>query len=144
MKRKNYLIEDFSKEENIYFKRMVMSARNKFMKKNYNNISNISMPINEEITVDSEYVDDIVIKKIEDNIKSVEEMKKNITNTKLRKSIEALSLKEQTVLFSLFQENKKINQIAKEEEKDRGTIRERRDKALKKIYRDLMEGDKNV
>lgn len=144
MKRKNYLIEDFSKEENIYFKRMVMSARNKFMKKNYNNISSISMPINEEITVDSEYVDDIVIKKIEDNIKSVEEMKKNITNTKLRKSIEALSLKEQTVLFSLFQENKKINQIAKEEEKDRGTIRERRDKALKKIYRDLMEGDKNV
>ena len=144
MKRKNYLIEDFSKEENIYFKRMVMSARNKFMKKNYNNISSISMPINEEITVDSEYVDDIVIKKIEDNIKSVEEMKKNITNTKLRKSIEALSLKEQTVLFSLFQENKKINQIAKEEEKDRGTIRERRDKALKKIYNDLVEGDKNV
>lgn len=144
MKRKNYLIEDFSKEENIYFKRMVMSARNKFMKKNYNNISSISMPINEEITVDSEYVDDIVIKKIEDNIKSVEEMKKNIINTKLRKSIEALSFKEQTVLFSLFQENKKINQIAKEEEKDRGTIRERRDKALKKIYKDLIEGDKNV
>lgn len=144
MKRKNYLIEDFSKEENIYFKRMVMSARNKFMKKNYNNISSISMPINEEITADSEYVDDIVIKKIEDNIKSVEEMKKNIANIKLRKSIEALSPKEQMVLFSLFQENKKINQIAEEEEKDRGTIRERRDKALKKIYRDLMEGDKNV
>ena len=40
MERKDYLVEELSKEEKLYLKRIVMTAKNKYFEKNYlNNIN---------------------------------------------------------------------------------------------------------
>ncbi len=43
MERKDYLLEELSKEEKSYLKRIVMTAKNKYFEKNYNYINNTSM-----------------------------------------------------------------------------------------------------
>lgn len=46
MERKDYLVEKLSKEENIYLKRIVQSARNKYIIRNQEHINNYDLDIN--------------------------------------------------------------------------------------------------
>lgn len=39
MERKDYLVEELSKEEKLYLKRIVMTAKNKCFEKNYNTLT---------------------------------------------------------------------------------------------------------
>lgn len=43
MERKDYLVEELSKEEKLYLKRIVMTAKNKYFERNYNYINNTSV-----------------------------------------------------------------------------------------------------
>lgn len=144
MERKNYLKEKLSKEENIYLKRIVMSARNKYIKKNYKYINTVSITLNEEITTEEESLIDIVMKNCENEVNSAMEIEKLFSNVELCKSVKALSLNEKIVLFSLYKQNKTINQIAEELNIYRGTVRKIRDKAQNKILKYLLGGNKNV
>ena len=51
MERKNYLVEDLSNEEKAYLKRIIMTARNKYVKRNYDYINNTYIILDDEITV---------------------------------------------------------------------------------------------
>lgn len=50
MERKDYLVEELSKEEKLYLKRIVMTAKNKYFEKNYNYINNTSMFVDEIVS----------------------------------------------------------------------------------------------
>lgn len=63
-----------------------------------------------------------------------------LSNPKLNKIVEALSLNERKVLFYLFWEKKTINEVARMMKMYRGTIRRLRDKALAKIGKKLIAG----
>ena len=39
MEKKNYLLKGLSNEEKVYLKRIVMTAKNKYIEKNYNYIN---------------------------------------------------------------------------------------------------------
>ena len=49
MERKDYLVEELSKEEKLYLKRIVMTAKNKYFERNYNYINN-TMPRRSKIS----------------------------------------------------------------------------------------------
>ena len=68
MERKDYLVEELSKEEKLYLKRIVMTAKNKYFEKNYNYINNTSMFVDEIVSAGEESVLDAVLEKCQEEV----------------------------------------------------------------------------
>ena len=99
MKRKNYLVEELSKEEKLYLKRIVMTAKNKYIEKNYKYINSTDICLEDTNVKGEETVLDAVLQKCQEEINSAIEFEKTISNPSLYKIIKALSLREKEVLF---------------------------------------------
>lgn len=138
MERKNYLLVDLSAKEKKYLKEIVISARNRYIEKNH--IKYKLVELSDDIISDNESVSDVIIAKCEEEVKSVLEFEKLISDEKLYKVIKALSLKEKMVLFYLYKENKNISQTAKEMGINRETVHNIKNKITTKILKGLMGG----
>lgn len=144
MGRKNYLVEELTKEEKSYLKKVIMNTRRLYIRNNYDFINSINIESYDIEDVEAESMLDAVINKYEKEIKSAVEFEKIISNNRLYTVIKALSLKEKIVLFSLYKENKTINQVALEMKLCRKTIWKIKSKALDKIMKYIIGGEKNV
>lgn len=144
MERKSYLVEALSKEEKSYLRKIIINTRKKYIRDNYNYINNTNVQLYNCANVEAESVLDEVLNKCEKEVKSAMEFEKVMSDKKLYNIVKALSFEEKMVLFSLYKENKTINQIALEMKKDRTSIWRMRNKALNKIMRRLIGGEKNV
>ncbi len=144
MERKNYLVEALSKEEKSYLRKIIINTRKKYIRDNYNYINNTNVQLYNCANVEAESVLDEVLNKCEKEIKSAMEFEKVMSDKKLYNVVKALSFEEKMVLFSLYKENKTMNQIALEMKKDRTSIWRIRNKALNKIMRRLIGGENNV
>ena len=140
MERKDYLVEELSKEEKLYLKRIVMTAKNKYFEKNYNYINNTSMFVDEIVFTGEESVLDAVLEKCQEEVKSAREFEKTLSNPSLYNIVKALSLREKEVLFYLYKKQKNINETAVIMGVDRKTIRNYRDEAHRKIAEKLING----
>ena len=140
MERKDYLVEELSKEEKLYLKRIVMTAKNKYFEKNYNYINNTSMFVDEIVSAGEESVVDAVLEKCQEEVKSAREFEKTLSNPSLYNIVKALSLREKEVLFYLYKKQKSINETAVIMGLDRKTIRKYRDEAHRKIAEKLING----
>ena len=140
MERKDYLLEELSKEEKLYLKRIVMTAKNKYFEKNYNYINNTSMFVDEIVSAGEESVLDAVLEKCQEEVKSAREFEKTLSNPSLYNIVKALSLREKEVLFYLYKKQKSINETAVIMGLDRKTIRKYRDEAHRKIAEKLING----
>lgn len=140
MKRKDYLVEELSKEEKLYLKRIVMTAKNKYFERNYNYINNISMFVDGIVSAVEESVLDAVLEKCQEEVKSAREFEKTLSNPSLYNIVKALSLREKEVLFYLYKKQKNINETAVIMGLDRKTIRKYRDEAHRKIAEKLING----
>ncbi|MCI8587252.1 MAG: sigma-70 family RNA polymerase sigma factor [Clostridia bacterium] len=141
MKRKNYLAEELSKEEKLYLKRIVMTAKNKYIEKNYKYINSIDICLEDTIVKGEETVLDAVLQKCQEEITSAIEFEKTISNPSLYKIIKALSLREKEVLFYLYKKQKNIKETAKIMNIDRKTVNRIRGKVQKKIVENLVRGE---
>lgn len=141
MERKDYLLEKLSKEEKLYLKRIVMTARNKYIEKNYEHINNTDMFIGDFDLIEEESVLDIVLQKCQDEVDSALEFEKTLSNPNLYNIVKTLSLREKEVLFYLYKKQKTINEISKIMKIDRTTIWRIRNKAQKKIVEKLVKGE---
>lgn len=137
---KNYLVDKLSKEENVYLKRIVLTARNKYIEKNYNHINNKNTNYYDETLIIEDNVLDNVLEKCLKEAKSVQEFDKMLSNSELAKYSKELTKKERKVLFYLYWENKQINEIAKIMNIYRGTVRKIRNKAQEKIAKNMFKG----
>ena len=140
MERKDYLVEELSKEEKLYLKRIVMTAKNKYFEKNYNYINNTSMFVDEIVSAGEESVLDAVLEKCQEEVKSAREFEKTLSNPSLYNIVKALSLREKEVLFYLYKKQKSINETAVIMGLYRKTIRKYRDEAHRKIAEKLING----
>lgn len=140
MERKDYLLEKLSKEEKLYLKRIVMTARNKYIEKNYDYINNTDMFIGDSDFIEGESVLDVVLQKCQDEVDSALEFEKTLSNPNLYNIVKTLSLREKEVLFYLYKKQKSINEIAEIMNVDRKTIRKYRDRAQAKIIDKLVNG----
>ena len=142
--KRDYLIEKLTREENIYLKKIVVNARNKYIRDNYDYLQNKSINIDDTLVMDDTSVLDVVIEKCEKEIKSAVEFEKMISNVKLYNVVKALSFKEKMVLFSLYSQNKSINQIAKEMKIARETVWRLKNRTLDKLMKSILGGNKDV
>lgn len=140
MERKDYLVEELSKEEKLYLKRIVMTAKNKYFEKNYNYINNTSVFVDGIVSAGEESVLDAVLEKCQEEVKSAREFEKTLSNPSLYNIVKALSLREKEVLFYLYKKQKNINETAVIMGLDRKTIRKYRDEAHRKIAEKLING----
>ena len=140
MKRKDYLVEELSKEEKLYLKRNVMTAKNKYFERNYNYINNTSVFVDGIVSAGEESVLDAVLEKCQEEVKSAREFEKTLSNPSLYNIVKALSLREKEVLFYLYKKQKNINETAVIMGLDRKTIRKYRDEAHRKIAEKLING----
>lgn len=141
MEKKDYLLEKLSKEEKLYLKRIVMTARNKYIEKNYDYINNTDMFIGDSDFIEGESVLDVVLQKCQDEVDSALEFEKTLSNPNLYNIVKTLSLREKEVLFYLYKKQKTINEISKIMKIDRTTIWRIRNKAQKKIVEKLVKGE---
>ena len=142
--KRDYLIEKLTREENIYLKKVVINVRNKYIRDNYDYLQNKSINIDDTLLVDDASVLDMVINKCEEEIKSAVEFEKIISNRKLYNSAKVLSFKEKMVLFSLYSQNKSVNQISKEMGIARETVWRIRNRILDKLMKSILGGNENV
>ena len=140
MERKDYLLEELSKEEKLYLKRIVMTAKNKYFERNYNYINNTSVFVDGIVSAGEESVLDAVLEKCQEEVKSAREFEKTLSNPSLYNIVKALSLREKEVLFYLYKKQKSINETAVIMGLDRKTIRKYRDEAHRKIAEKLING----
>ena len=140
MERKDYLLEELSKKEKSYLKRIVMTAKNKYFEKNYNYINNTSMFVDGIVSAGEESVLDAVLEKCQEEVKSAREFEKTLSNPSLYNIVKALSLREKEVLFYLCKKQKSINETAVIMGLDRKTIRKYRDEVHRKIAEKLING----
>ena len=140
MERKDYLVEELSKEEKLYLKRIVMTAKNKYFERNYNYINNTSVLVDGIVSAGEESVLDAVLEKCQEEVKSAREFEKTLSNPSLYNIVKALSLREKEVLFYLYKKQKNINETAVIMGLDRKTIRKYRDEAHRKIAEKLING----
>lgn len=140
MERKDYLVEELSKEEKLYLKRIVMTAKNKYFERNYNYINNTSMFVDGIVSAVEESVLDSVLEKCQEEVKSAREFEKTLSNPSLYNIVKVLSLREKEVLFYLYKKQKNINETAVIMGLDRKTIRKYRDEAHRKIAEKLING----
>lgn len=144
MGRKNYLVEELTKEEKAYLKLVILNTRRKYIRDNYYEINITHINFDKLVDFETESVLDSVIKKCDNEVKSLVEFEKTISNVRLYNAIKALSLKEKMVLFGIYKENKTINQIASEMKVERTTIWRIKSRALDKIMKILIGGGENV
>lgn len=144
MGRKNYLIEKLSKEEKSYLKLVILNTRRKYIRDNYYEINITHINFDKLVDFETESVLDSIIKKCDNEVKSLVEFEKTISNVRLYIAIKALSLKEKMVLFCIYKENKTINQIASEMKVERTTIWRIKSRALDKIMKIVIGGGENV
>ena len=140
MERKDYLVEELSKEEKLYLKRIVMTAKNKCFERNYNYINNTSMFVDGIVSAVEESVLDAVLEKCQEEVKSAREFEKTLSNPSLYNIVKVLSLREKEVLFYLYKKQKSMNETAVIMGLDRKTIRKYRDEAHRKIAEKLING----
>ena len=140
MERKDYLLEELSKEEKLYLKRIVMTAKNKYFERNYNYINNTSVFVDGIVSAGEESVLDAVLEKCQEEVKSAREFEKTLSNPSLYNIVKALSLREKEVLFYLYKKQKSMNETAVIMGLDRKTIRKYRDEAHRKIAEKLING----
>ena len=140
MERKDYLVEELSREENSYLKRIVMTAKDKYMERNYVHINNTILGIDNMIILEESVLDEILQKCVEE-IKSAVEFEKSLLNPKLKDIVNTLSLNEKRILFYLHKQNMPIKEIKSLMNIDRGTVRRLRDRAYKTIAQNLIKGD---
>ena len=140
MERKDYLLEELSKEEKLYLKRIVITAKNKYFERNYNYINNTSVFVDGIVSTGEESVLDAVLEKCQEEVKSAREFEKTLSNPSLYNIVKALSLREKEVLFYLYKKQKNINETAVIMGLDRKTIRKYRDEAHRKIAEKLING----
>ena len=140
MERKDYLVEELSKEEKLYLKRIVMTAKNKYFERNYNYINNTSVFVDGIVSAGEESVLDAVLEKCQEEVKSAREFEKTLSNPSLYNIVKALSLREKEVLFYLYKKQKSMNETAVIMGLDRKTIRKYRDEAHRKIAEKLING----
>jgi len=141
MKRKNYLVEELSQAEKSYLKRIVMTARNKYIERNYDYINNTNMLIEECIVDREDSVLDAVLQKCQEEVVSAVEFEKTLSNPILYNVVKALSLREKEVLFYLYKKGKTINEITKIMNLDRKTVRKIRNIAQDKIAKKIIKGE---
>ena len=139
--KRNYLVEKLTKEENAYLKKVVINARNKYIRDNFDFLQNKSINIDDTLVIDDSSVLDVVIEKCEKEIKSAVEFEKMISNVKLKKKKKTLSFKEKMVLFSLYSQNKNVNQIAREMGIARETVWRLKNRTLDKLMKSILGGN---
>lgn len=142
--KRDYLIDELSKEERLYLEKIVINVRNKYIRNNYDYINNPCLDIYNIENIESESVLEEVIENCEKEIKYANEFEKIVSNSNLYDVIKALSLKEKTVLFSLYKENKEISQIANDMKIARETVWRIKNRALDKIAKSIVGGNENV
>ena len=141
MKRKNYLQNQLTKEEKLYLKRIIMTARNKYIEKNYDYLNNTSMLIEETVFVKEESVLDAVLQRCQEEVNSAVEFEKTMTNPILYNVVKALSLREKEVLFYLYKKQKTIVETSKIMNIGLSTVTRLRDKAQSKIVEKIVKGE---
>ena len=139
--KRNYLVEKLTKEENAYLKKVVINARNKYISDNFDFLQNKSINIDDTLVIDESSVLDVVIEKCEKEIKSAVEFEKMISNVKLYNAVKTLSFKEKMVLFSLYSQNKNVNQIAREMGIARETVWRLKNRTLDKLMKSILGGN---
>ena len=143
MKRKEYLIEELSKEEKAYLVSIIKSTKNNYLKKNFYNKRFIIVELKDSI-LDEQYSDlENIISNEEIKNISAEEFENVFLNQRIYEMVKALSLNEKMMLFSLFNEHKSIRSIAKEQGIDKNTVINRRKKFLN-LVKEVLGEDKNV
>ncbi len=141
MEKKNYLLKGLSNEEKVYLKRIVMTAKNKYIEKNYNYINKTNSIIIDVIPTSEESVLDVVLQRYQDEVVSAVEFEKTLSDPKLYKIVEALSLKEKEVLFYLYKKQKSINDISQIMNIDRTNVWRIKTKAEDKIAEKIIKGE---
>ena len=144
MKRKNYLQEELSKEEKSYLKKLILNVRRKYIKDNYEYLNSKDINWDTLEDVEGSSLFDAVLNKCVDELKSALEFEKLFCDEKLYNIVKALSVKEKTVLFALYKEEKEVNQIANELNVESTTIWRIKNKAQEKIIKNLLGGNENV
>lgn len=141
MEKKDYLVEKLSNEEKVYFKRIVMTAKNKYIEKNYNYINRTESIITDMIPTKEESSLDIILQKYQDEVVSALEFEETLSDPKLYKIVQALSLKEKEVLFYLYKKQKSINDISQIMHIDRTNVWRIKNKAEGKIAEKIIKGE---
>ena len=141
MERKNYLQSQLTKEEKSYLKKIIMTARNKYIEKNYNYINNTSMLIEETVLVKEESVLDAVLQRCQEEVNSAVEFEKTMSIPILYNVVKALSLREKEVLFYLYKKQKTIVETSKIMNIGLSTVTRLRDKAQSKIVEKIVKGE---
>ena len=141
MERKNYLQNQLTKEEKLYLKRIIMTARNKYIEKNYDYLNNTSMLIEETVFVKEESVLDAVLQRCQEEVNSAVEFEKAMSNPILYNVVKALSLREKEVLFYLYKKQKTILETSKIMNIGLSTVTRLRDKAQSKIVEKIVKGE---
>lgn len=141
MERKDYLVKKLSNEEKVYFKRIVMTAKNKYIEKNYDYINKTESIITDMIPTKEESVLDIILQKYQDEVVSAVEFEETLSDPKLYKIVKALSLKEKEVLFYLYKKHKSINDISQIMNIDRTNVWRIKTKAEGKIAEKIIKGE---
>ncbi len=140
MERKNYLYEDLSKEEKLYLKRIVLSAKNTYLRANYKAF-NSEVKLEENIIDYSENLLEVIFQSFENSIKDVFEFEKVFSNIIIYKTIKALSLKEKEVLFLLFKEDMTVTEISEKLKIRRETVWRIKKRAQNKILKNFIKGE---
>ena len=138
--RRDYLIVDLSKEEKKYLIRIAVSTRNKYIRDNYDYLNIKTVELKDNIPSNDTFVLETIINKCEEKIKTVDQFEQLITDKRLYKSVRALSLKEKIVLFSLYIQNKTINQTAQEMGIARQTVWRTEKRAIRKLLKYMLGG----
>lgn len=141
MERKDYLVEELSKEEKKYLKLLVVNVRKKYVRDNYESLNNRNIDLYDCLNLEGESVLEVVVNKCEKEIKSAVEFETIISDEKLYNLVKTLSIREKIVLFSLYKEHKSISQIALEMGIERTTTWRIKAKALDKIAKGLLGGE---
>lgn len=143
MKRKNYLLRELSKEEKAYLKNIVLSAKNTYLKKNWNQLY-LTSTLKEDMIDISDELSEIAFRNYEKEIDNIFEFKNLFTNKIIYKTIEALSVKELMVLFLVCNKDKTINEISKEMRISRETVWRIKKRVFRKIISNLLGGEIDV
>lgn len=141
MQRKDYLKEELSNEEKLYLKRIVMTAKNKYIEKNHHYINDTTILDDETVFSREETILDSVLERVQEEIDSAMEFEKTLSDPKLYNVVKSLSLKEKEVLFYLYKKQKSINETADIMNLHRYSITNIRDQMQKKIINKLIKGE---
>ena len=123
---------------------MLLNVRRKYIKSSYIYLNNRENDWDSYVDMESESLFETALNNCMNELKSAIEFEKLFSNEKLYNITKALSLKEKMVLFSLYKENKSVNQIATEMNIDRTSVWRIKKKEKKKIVKRLMGGMQDV